>query len=97
MRKVVALLILVFIALTLYCEALTTDSALLLVVDRIEEGFTVLIAGNEYAFKLPSSYLPEGSDEGSVLRMMIEVDAVSKQLKESSISTVFQALLSGSP
>lgn len=65
-------------------------------VDRFEEEQAVLLIGQEgREVRWPSDCLPDGSREGSVLRVVIRLDADATRRTEDMVDSLIERLQSG--
>jgi len=64
------------------------------VIDRFEGELVVVLLGEKGEFKLniPLSFLPEGSKEGDILKISIELDIEATQETKQRISGIMDKL-----
>lgn len=65
-----------------------------LVLDRIEEGIAVLFpeGQREPEINLPAAYLPEGTREGHILRLILEIDEERTSFVRTRVSALLRRL-----
>lgn len=62
-------------------------------IDRIENGFAVILAGDEeLKMDVPLTLLPSGAKEGSLLNISFELDPGGEKLQREKIAGLLEKL-----
>lgn len=71
------------------------DSALKVVIDRIEGDLAVFVLTEDDSvkFDLPVKYLPEGASEGQHYRLAFTADEESRESERKSIEDLYKQLM----
>jgi hypothetical protein len=67
------------------------------VIDRIEDGYAVLLLDEKHTVDFPLEFLPEGIKESDVLSIEIHIDEIEKEKRKKRISELIKKLQKKDP
>lgn len=62
------------------------------IVDRIEGKIAILEVEGEFFMECPKKYLPNGTKEGSILKMTLEIDKIKEQQQKDKVRALQEKL-----